>query len=75
MKYRVAPLTLQRDLVRASAGGEHRRDLLYRQRGSLRYLLQDLEAHQPYLRGPKPPGVPHYVRCDHVLEVPGAAQL
>ena len=40
---------VQRHLVGAPAGGEHRRDLLHRQRGALRHLLQDSEDDLSYL--------------------------
>lgn len=60
---------LQRNTVRAPAGGEHRRELLHRQRGSLRHLLPHFEADQPHLRRPKPPRVTHYVRRHHLSQV------
>jgi len=67
--------TVQFHTVRAPADREHGRDVLHRQRSAVRHLLPDAEADHAHVRGPQPPGVDGYVRRDHVLPVPGAAQL
>uniref|UniRef100_A0A3B3WL07 Uncharacterized protein n=1 Tax=Poecilia mexicana TaxID=48701 RepID=A0A3B3WL07_9TELE len=65
---------VQRHAVRPPAGGEHRPDLLHRQRGSVRHLLPHAEADHAHLRRPEPPGVGHHERRHHLAAVPRAAQ-
>uniref|UniRef100_G3NBG8 Tubulin/FtsZ GTPase domain-containing protein n=1 Tax=Gasterosteus aculeatus aculeatus TaxID=481459 RepID=G3NBG8_GASAC len=65
---------LQRHPVRPPAGGEHGRDLLHRQRGSLRHLLPHAQADHAHLRRPQPPGVGHHERRDHLAAFPRPAQ-
>merc|ERR1712083_422016 len=66
--------TLQRYTLCAPTCGEHRRNLLYRQRGTVRHLFPDLEADDPDLWRPQPPGQPHHVRGHHLPQVPWSAQ-
>ena len=53
---------LQRHSVRPPAGREHRWDILHRQRGSLRHLLQDSKAGHSNIRRSQPSGISHNVR-------------
>ena len=64
---------VQRDTVRAPAGREHRRDVLYRQRGAVRHLLPHAQADDADLRRPQPPRLSHHVRRHHLpsLSRPG----
>ena len=62
--------TIQCHSIGAPAGGEHRRDLLHRQRGSLRHLLPHPETDHPYLRRPQPSCLCHHERRDHVSAFP-----
>ena len=61
---------LQRHAVSPPAGREHRRDLLHRQRGSVRHLLQNPEVDHAHLRRLEPPGLGHHVRRHHLLALP-----
>ena len=65
---------LQRHPLRTPAGWKHRRDILHRQRGSLRHLLQDSQALHAHLRRPQPPRLPHHVRSHHLFTFPWATQ-
>ena len=67
--------TLQRHPIRASTGREHRRDLLHRQRGSLRHLLQNPQTDHPNIRGFEPSDLCHHVRCHHLSQVPWYVDL
>ena len=61
---------LQRHAVSPPAGREHRRDLLHRQRGSVRHLLPNPEVDHAHLRRLEPPGLGHHVRRHHLLALP-----
>jgi len=60
---------VQRDAVRASAGREHGRDVLYRQRGSVRHLLPHAETDHSDVRRPEPPRLRYHVRSNDVLSL------
>ena len=61
---------LQCDVVRSSAGWEHRWDILHWQRGSVWHLLPDSEADDAHLWWPEPPRLSHHVRRHHMPSIP-----
>jgi len=61
---------IQCDVVSSPACREHGRDVLHRQRGTVRHLLPHAEAVNADLRRSQPPRLSHHVRCHHLPTLP-----
>ena len=67
--------TVQRNSLGSSTRREHRRDVLHRQRGSLRHLFPNAETFHADLRRPKSSRVGHNVWCHHLSSISRTGRL